>query len=81
LAAYKKRMGWTFKWVSSFGSDFNPDYQVSFTAEEMHKGEMYYNYTTTKFPVEEAPGISVFYQMRRAEYFTLILPMRVGSTC
>jgi len=62
LAAYKKRMGWTFKWVSSLSSDFNHDYQVSFTAEEMHKGEMYYNYTTTKFPVEEAPGISVFYQ-------------------
>jgi predicted dithiol-disulfide oxidoreductase (DUF899 family) len=62
LEAYKKRMGWTFKWVSSSGSDFNHDYQVSFTPEEMQKGEMYHNYRTTKFPVEEAPGISVFYQ-------------------
>jgi predicted dithiol-disulfide oxidoreductase (DUF899 family) len=55
-------MGWTFKWVSSLASDFNRDYQVSFTPEEMQKGEMYYNYTTTNFPVEEAPGISVFYR-------------------
>ncbi|HEV8720684.1 MAG TPA: thioredoxin family protein [Candidatus Binatia bacterium] len=62
LEAYKKRMGWTFKWVSSSGSDFNRHYHVSFTPEEMQKGEMYYNYTTTKFPVEEAPGVSVFYR-------------------
>jgi len=81
LEAYKKRMGWTFKWFSSFGSDFNRDYQVSFTPEEMQKGAMYYNYTTTKFPVEEAPGISVFYRDEEAEYFILILAMRVGSTC
>jgi len=69
LEAYKKRMGWTFKWVSSLGSDFNRDYQVSFTPEEMQKGEMYYNYTTTKFPVEEATGISVFYQEEEDEIF------------
>ena len=62
LAAYKKRMGWTFKWLSSTDNDFNRDYHVSFTPEEMQKGEMYYNYTTTKFPAEEAPGISVFYR-------------------
>ncbi len=62
LEAFKKRMGWQFKWVSSFETDFNRDYQVSFTPEEMQKGEMYYNYTMSKFPMEEAPGISVFYQ-------------------
>jgi len=61
LEDYKKRMGWTFKWVSSLDTDFNCDYQVSFTPEEMQKGEMVYNYTASKFPVEEAPGISVFY--------------------
>ena len=62
LEAYKKRMGWTFEWVSSSECDFNRDYQVSFTPEEVQKGEMVYNYATTKFPVEEAPGISVFYR-------------------
>jgi predicted dithiol-disulfide oxidoreductase (DUF899 family) len=69
LEAYKKRMGWTFKWVSFSGSDFNRDYHVSFTPEEMQKGEMYYNYTTTKFPVEEAPGISVFYRHEQGGIF------------
>jgi len=62
LEAYRERMGWRFKWVSSLGSDFNRDYQVSFTPQEMAKGEMLYNYRLTKFPSEEAPGISVFYR-------------------
>ena len=60
LAAYKKRMGWTFKWVSSSETDFNYDYHVSFTPEEMEKGEMYYNYEVRKVPREESVGISVF---------------------
>ena len=62
LDAYRDRMGWSFKWVSSYGSDFNYDYQVSFTADEIEKGEMYYNYAVTKFPADEAPAISVFYK-------------------
>ena len=69
LQAYKKRMGWSFKWVSSFESDFNRDYHLLFTPEEMEKGEMYYNYGTTRFPVEEAMGISVFYKNTREEVF------------
>jgi predicted dithiol-disulfide oxidoreductase (DUF899 family) len=69
LDAYKKRMGWTFKWLSSSGNDFNRDYHVSFSPEEMQKGEMVYNYTTTKFPAEEAPGISVFYRDEAREIF------------
>ena len=60
IEAFKKRMGWKFKWVSSFGNDFNYDYHVSFTKEETAKGEVYYNYGMTKFPSEEAPGGSVF---------------------
>ena len=60
LEAFKKRLGWNFKWVSSFGTDFNRDYHVSFTPEEMEKGDMYYNYRTCSFPSKEAPGISVF---------------------
>jgi predicted dithiol-disulfide oxidoreductase (DUF899 family) len=62
LEAYRQRMGWGFKWVSSLGSDFNRDYNVSFTPEEMKQGEMEYNYHVTKFPSEEAPGISVFFR-------------------
>ena len=60
LEPFKKRMGWGFKWVSSFGNDFNCDYHVSFSPEEISKGEMVYNYQLTKFPSDEAPGISVF---------------------
>ena len=57
LAAYKKRMGWSFPWLSSLGSDFNFDYGVSFTDE---KAEVDYNYRRRPWGVTEAPGISVF---------------------
>ena len=60
IEAFKKRMGWRFKWVSSYGNDFNYDYHVSFTKEEMAKGEVYYNFGPNGFPSEEAPGVSVF---------------------
>ncbi len=69
LEAYKRRMGWTFKWVSAFGSDFNRDYHVTFTPEEMEKGEMFYNFRISKFPSEEAPGISVFYKNEQGDVF------------
>jgi predicted dithiol-disulfide oxidoreductase (DUF899 family) len=60
IEAFQKRMGWRFKWVSSHGSDFNRDYQVSFSEDEMAKGDVYYNYRKSVFPSEEAPGLSVF---------------------
>ena len=60
LQAFKKRMGWSFTWVSSFENDFNRDYHVSFTSEELQTGAVNYNYGIMNFPVEEAPGISVF---------------------
>lgn len=60
LDAYKKRMGWRFKWVSSLGSDFNHDYHVSFSRDEMAKGKVYYNYAMTDAAIEELSGISVF---------------------
>ena len=69
LETYKKPMGWSFKWVWSFGNDFNRDYQVSFTPDEMQKGGMFYNYRLGKFPSEEAPGISVFYKNQLGEVF------------
>jgi len=68
IEAFKKRMGWRFKWVSSYGSDFNHDYRVSFTNEEMVNGR-YYNYDTSGFPREEAPGISVFYKDETGDVF------------
>jgi len=63
IEKFKKRMGWRFKWVSSFGSDFNADHQVSATAEEQAGGKVIYNYEfIDKFPSEERPGCSVFYK-------------------
>jgi predicted dithiol-disulfide oxidoreductase (DUF899 family) len=62
LQAYRKRMGWSFKWVSSSGNDFNYDYHVSYTPEEMAKGEGYYNYRMGKTISGERPGISVFHK-------------------
>ncbi|MCI0429393.1 MAG: DUF899 domain-containing protein [Rhodospirillales bacterium] len=69
IEAFRKRMGWRFKWVSSHGNDFNRDYHVSFTPEELEKGAMYYNYDLTGFPSEEAPGISVFYKDEKGAIF------------
>ena len=69
IEAFKKRMGWRFKWVSSHGSDFNFDYHVSFTKDEVAKGKVYYNYEMTEFSSEEAPGVSVFYKDEAREIF------------
>lgn len=60
IAAFQKRMGWRFHWVSSYGSEFNYDYHVSFTKEERDKGKVQYNYKEMNFPSEEGPGLSVF---------------------
>ncbi|MBC5781516.1 DUF899 domain-containing protein [Ramlibacter sp. USB13] len=60
LLRFRERMGWKFDWVSSHGSDFNFDFGVSFTPEELASGEVAYNYRKGYFPAEEAPGISVF---------------------
>ncbi len=60
LQAFRKRMGWGFKWVSSLENDFNRDYHVSFSEKEIDGGEVYYNYANQRFPSTEAPGASVF---------------------
>src|SRR5881296_2215814 len=62
LQAYQKRMGWSVKWVSSFHTDFNRDYYVTATPEELETKRAYYNYAVGSFPVAERPGVSVFYQ-------------------
>jgi predicted dithiol-disulfide oxidoreductase (DUF899 family) len=68
IEAFKKRMDWRFKWVSSYGSDFNFDYHVSFTKDEMTKGKVYYNYGMVEGN-DELPGISVFYKDGTGDIF------------
>ena len=62
IEAFRKRMGWHCRWVSSYGNSFNRDYHVSFPKNEMEKGEVYYNFGLNRFPSEEAPGLSVFHK-------------------
>jgi predicted dithiol-disulfide oxidoreductase (DUF899 family) len=62
IEAFKERMGWRFHWVSSFGTDFNYDYNVSATPAEKAGGKADYNYTVMEFPSEERPGASVFFK-------------------
>ncbi|HMK20689.1 MAG TPA: DinB family protein [Terriglobales bacterium] len=69
IASFKKRMGWRFSWFSSNGNDFNFDYRVSFSKEEMARGKVQYNYDQTEFPSEEAPGLSVFYKNDKGEIY------------
>src|SRR5262245_32079758 len=61
IAAYHERMGWSFPYYSSVGSDFNFDYRVSFTPEELAAGKADYNYRVDPTGAgTEAPGVSVF---------------------
>jgi predicted dithiol-disulfide oxidoreductase (DUF899 family) len=70
IEKFKARMGWKFKWVSSFGSDFNHDHQVSVSPEEKVNGKVLYNYEIIeKFPSEERPGASVFFKNPAGEVF------------
>jgi len=69
IEKFKSRMGWRFKWVSSFGNDFNFDYHVSATPEEKATGVATYNYEETEFPGEERPGASVFYRDAAGDVF------------
>jgi predicted dithiol-disulfide oxidoreductase (DUF899 family) len=69
LEAYKKRMGWSFPWLSSNGSDFNFDYQVSFTPEQIAEGKAYYNCATQQNTMSELVGISVFYKDEHGDVF------------
>jgi len=60
IEAFKKRMGWSFRWVSSSETDFNYDFNVSFKPEDQERGAVEYNYVNQPFPDREAPGVSVF---------------------
>jgi predicted dithiol-disulfide oxidoreductase (DUF899 family) len=69
LEAFKKRMGWTFKWLSAGGSEFNHDFHVTFSRDELDTGRATYNFGASNFRGTEAPGISVFYKDDRGEIF------------
>ena len=73
LVAYKRRMGWRFDWVSSYGSDFNYDFYVSFAKDEIAKGRVDYNFGTitvdARYQSEELPGVSVFCKDRDGQVF------------
>lgn len=69
IERFRQRMGWQFKWVSSNANDFNFDFAVSFKAEEMARGEVFYNYGPVPVRGEEAPGVSVFYKNDAGEVF------------
>jgi predicted dithiol-disulfide oxidoreductase (DUF899 family) len=62
LAAYEKRMGWSFKWMSSGGTDFNSDFAVSFTPQEVAAKRAFYNFNMQNPEAPEREGISVFYK-------------------
>ena len=69
LEAFERRMGLTFRWVSSAGNSFNRDFGVQFTRDELQAGKADYNYEMRTFPVEDAPGISVFFRNEAGEVF------------
>ncbi|MGM4908713.1 DUF899 domain-containing protein [Rhizobium sp. 768_B6_N1_8] len=71
IDAYKQRMGWKFPWVSSFGSDFNFDYHVSFTPEDLAKDKVFYNFSpiAPSDANDELPGLSAFYRNEKGEVF------------
>jgi predicted dithiol-disulfide oxidoreductase (DUF899 family) len=69
IEAFKNRMGWRFKWLSSNHTDFNHDYRVSFTEEEIATGKVEYNYELRDFVSEELSGISVFYRDESGDIF------------
>jgi predicted dithiol-disulfide oxidoreductase (DUF899 family) len=69
IQAYQKRMAWRFKWVSSYDTDFNFDYHVSFTAEDEKKNKAYYNYANGEYNNDEMPGLSVFYKDDKGDVY------------
>jgi predicted dithiol-disulfide oxidoreductase (DUF899 family) len=69
IEPFKQRMGWTFKWLSSAGSDFNYDYHVSFDKDDIARGKTYFNFEMQDIPSEELSGISVFYKDAGGDVF------------
>jgi predicted dithiol-disulfide oxidoreductase (DUF899 family) len=70
IETFRRRMGWGFRWLSSYGSDFNQDYQASASPEEAGGDQAYYNYDMMPFPSSERPGLSVFSQSPEGVFHT-----------
>jgi predicted dithiol-disulfide oxidoreductase (DUF899 family) len=66
---FRRRMGWRVRWVSSFGNDFNFDFHVSFTPEEIAAGKATYNYREGAQVIDEMSGRSVFYKDASGQVF------------
>jgi predicted dithiol-disulfide oxidoreductase (DUF899 family) len=66
INAYRSRMGWRFPWVSSYDADFNYDYGVSWTPEQLASGRIFYNFAEEGIEVRddgtESPGMSAFFK-------------------
>jgi predicted dithiol-disulfide oxidoreductase (DUF899 family) len=69
LQRFKKRMGWRFKWVSSLRNNFNFDFHVSFTPDQIRSGTLFYNYASLKMEMDEREGVSAFYKDRNNKVF------------
>jgi len=71
IQTYKTRMGWNFPWASSFGEDFNYDYHVSFTQEQLAQGSVNYNFrqTPSERANDELHGLSAFFRNKKGEVF------------
>jgi predicted dithiol-disulfide oxidoreductase (DUF899 family) len=69
IDARKRRMGWSFRWVPSYGSDFNYDYHTTFTPEEIAAGKGYYNYGVWRIGASDEVGIRVFARHQSGDVF------------
>ncbi|WP_027133304.1 DUF899 domain-containing protein [Geminicoccus roseus] len=69
IEAFRTRMGWKFPWLSSLHSDFNFDFDVSFTEDDRERGDVFYNYRPQPFESEELPGLSVFVKDEAGQVF------------
>ena len=69
IEPFKKRMGWRFKWVSSNETDFNFDFNVSFTPEQFKSGVLPYNYGKLKMKIDELQGVSAFHKDKRGDIY------------
>jgi predicted dithiol-disulfide oxidoreductase (DUF899 family) len=68
IARFRRRMGWAFPWLSSYGTDFNYDFGVSFTPDDVVDGELKYNFGKPAFR-DELPGVSVFCKDEAGDVF------------
>ena len=69
IERFKKRMGWKFKWVSSSNTDFNFDFNVSFTPEQRKSGQAIYNYAPLDMDIDEREGVSAFYHDKNGDMY------------